>query len=266
MTTSFAEMTPEAAAAYRRVLDATRALREAQEAPQSPPGLYLRQGIIVARDPVTYTASILLGAADLADVAGDFIAGVKLADTVYPIIGASCFVAMNGSNPTVLFTVGANVGACRARRTVDTTLPNNVITPIPLGINEYDTEWDQTGGVYRMHDPAMNGTRITALWPGRYGTNGGLEFGSEGSTTSVRRIVDIRHTYAAGGSDRIARQEDRYMVASTFMTMTIGADDFKMAVGDYVELCAFQGATGSMTVTADERFSPFLELYWKGPP
>lgn len=235
-----------------------RQYREAEQFPNVLPDFHLRKGTITARDPATYTASVLLSAADTSDFPGVPIPGIRLADTVYPKVGAQCFVAFNGPEPTILYTVGVGVGRFRGWRSTVQSIANGVVVPITLnvdtGSNMHDTDAMHTSG----------DSQVFCQWPGQYQARGTVLF-DVATTTGVRRIVDLRLN-RPGGSVFVGRTEDRHMVSGAQQQFEATALDFEMAAGDSIELTAYQGGTGALNDVSTAELAPVLELVWTGPP
>jgi hypothetical protein len=247
--------------AYMALMHELRAYRDAAQLGSALPDYHLRKGVITARDPASYSVSVMLGSADTAeDEPGVAIDGVALADTVYPRIGASCFVSFNGPDPTVLYTIGEGVGRVRAFSTVGTDLPASANVPIQLNSDVHDRD--------TMHLGTDN-TKVFCRWPGQYNANGAVEFVG-GSTTGVRRILDLRVTPISGtGAYVVGRYEWRFTTAGTDEIRQVQALDFEMLAGDYLELVAFQAGGGTLSTqvsASPHRYTPLLEVVWTGPP
>lgn len=247
------------AAAYMQMQHELRQYREAEQFPNVIPEFHLRKGTITARDPASYTVSVMFSAADTSDFPGVSIPGIRLASTVYPKIGAQCFVAFNGPEPTVLFTVNSPVGSVRAWHTASQSINENITTALlfntDLGSGMHDTDLMHTSGEQEVY----------CRWPGHYSALGRVQFDTA-VTTGVRRIVSVEITRAAGGSAFVARTEDRYAVTNSLHVMEAVALDFKMAADDYIRVHVFQGGTGALNSISLGEFAPLVELTWRGPP
>jgi len=247
------------AAAYQALLHELRQYRDAELFPNTIPSLSLRKGVITARDPATYTVSVLFGAADESAFPGVAVPGVRLADTVYPFIGATCFVAFNGPDPTVLFTVGRGVGRARAWNTTNQSITNGAQVPITfntsLGSGMHDTDTMHTSG----------SASVFCRWPGHFQAHGCITW-DMATTVGVRRICSIQHVSASLGNNYVARTEQSYADASRFQTQEATASDFVMEAGDSVVLHGYQGGTGPLDSLTDSHHAPILELTWTGPP
>jgi hypothetical protein len=244
---------------FMRMQQELRSYRDAQQFGPIIPEFHLRKGVITARDPTTYTCSVLIGAADESDTPGVAIPGIRLADTVYPVVGATCFVAFNGPEPTVLFTVGVGVGRIRAWRSTDFSVTQGIVVAHPLNVDTgsgmHDTDAMHTSG----------DTQVYCRWPGHYEARGTVLFDAA-TTTGVRRIVDLRLTRAAGGSVFLGRHDDRHMVSGATQQFEATALDFVMAADDYIELTCLQGGSGPLNSLSIAELAPILELVWTGPP
>jgi hypothetical protein len=138
----------------------------------------------------------------------------------------SAWAAVGGSTPTF---VGAN-----ATKTANQSLANVTVTSISF---EGTDILDSNG----FHDPSTNNTRMTIPtgYAGKYLIQGTLEFAS--NTTGGREVY-IRKN---GSTNLQAIQTD----AEGSLTMTISGT-FDLAVGDYVEIRAYQSSGGSLDVWA----------------
>lgn len=221
--------------------------------------LRLRQGIITARDPATYTVTVRLGAGDASlntDDATypDTMAGVKLASTVYPRIGDTCFVAIQGAGagvPVVLFTLGP-VGEVKLWRSTDQSITNDVDTNI-----SFSTALSNTDGMW------VSGTTVTIGWPGIYLMIGQLLWPGTGSTDANRegRIRRLGPTMVL-----LSRDVGHFRSADPRIISNLMVAERTMAAGDTVALEARQSGTGGLNTTSATDHAPGLSVRWTGPP
>lgn len=134
----------------------------------------------------------------------------------------------NVASSTATF-VGAN-----ATKTANQSLANVTVTSISF---EGTDIVDSNG----FHDPVTNNTRMTipSGYAGKYLIQGTLEFAS--NTTGGREVY-IRKN---GSTNLQAIQTD----AEGSLTMTI-AGTYDLAVGDYVEIRAYQSSGGALDIWA----------------
>lgn len=112
----------------------------------------------------------------------------------------------------------------------------------------FNTErFDTAGGTAStMHDTAVNNSRLTCRYAGKYQITGNLQFSS--STAGTSRLLKIR----VNGTTVIAETKAVNITFAEILITTL----WDLAVNDYVELIAFQDTGAAMTLTNVSAFSP----------
>jgi hypothetical protein len=124
-------------------------------------------------------------------------------------------------------------------RTTGHVVVNDVVTPLSWQAQKFDTDtmWD-------VGDP----TKIWFVTPGLYIVGATLEWPVTG-TGDVRRILDIR----LNGTTFIEREENRYILGPSTHVMAQRVSRLTwFSELDYIEFCAFQSATGALTLPPEE--------------
>jgi hypothetical protein len=242
---------------YMRMQHELRAYRDAQQFAPIIPEFHLRKGVITARDPTTYTCSVLIGAADESDTPGVAIPGIRLADTVYPMVGATCFVAFNGPEPTVLFTVGVGVGAARVWKNANGSTTSGVIAAVGFGTVIYDTD-----GLYN----AGASDRLTIPWPGRWRVHGANQW--DPGTVAGWRETGVWRLNGGGAVDALVRVKEHQSHTAVEQGQTV-EDEAVLAAADWLELRVVQNSGGAESILTSgpaEDDYPVLAASWEGPP
>jgi hypothetical protein len=241
-----------AAMAEMRLAHEMRALRDAELLGSYGPSLSLRKGTITARDPASLTVTVLFAAADTSDFPGVPIPGIRLADTVYPIVGASCFVAWNGPEPVVLYTVGSPAGRARARRTIVASWGSG--TGTALGFSTADDDTDSLWS-------ASQTTRVYARWPGLWRADGMLWWAPL-ATDGYREVA----LYWTDGTSTLMvdRQRQLQPHPAIHHSLNVG-DQIVVPNGNgWFELRPEHNSASTLTISATN-VEPHLSVAWKGP-
>ncbi len=138
------------------------------------------------------------------------------------------------------------------RATVVQLINNGAATPINFDTADVDTDIDGVGG----HNPAVNPSRFTARYPGWYEVSGGVVFAAAAANRRVTWFkvngVDVSGTEAvtpgsaAGSVGPAARSKLVYL-----------------AIGDYVELVAYQDSGGALNTAVVTFEQPNMTVRWK---
>jgi hypothetical protein len=116
----------------------------------------------------------------------------------------------------------------------------------------FDSErWDSDAS----HSTSSNTSRLTCQVAGKYDVQGNVEFAANSTGTRMVRIL-------LNGATQLAKQLLSNTAADpTAVTVVTTAD---LAVGDYVELQAYQSSGGSLNVAATAQYSPEFMMTWVG--
>lgn len=156
---------------------------------------------------------------------------------------------LNQLGDALRFIYGSPIA--RLRQTVAQTLTTAVNTPITFTTEDDDTDIDLVGG----HDNAVNTSRWTARYPGRYGFAGGIGFASNATGIRLCRFhingtlmndSDVLITPVSGNTTRMAsRTTESYMSA-----------------GDYVEIVGTQTSGGNLNTSVAAGEQSHLMVWW----
>lgn len=143
--------------------------------------------------------------------------------------------------------------AAALRSTVAQSVPNSSWTSIAFATEDVDND----GG----HSTTTNTSRYTAQTPGWYRVNGG-SVGFTGNSTGTRRT-----RLAVNGAPLSASQVLIVASAAVAMSLPVVGAEFYLAVGDYVEVQAYQDVTtpagGALTtVSAPTEAQSGVTLVW----
>ena len=133
---------------------------------------------------------------------------------------------------------------------------NSVDETVAQGLTAltFDSERYDNGG---LHSTVTNPSRLTAVKAGKYLITGHAEFSV--NVTGVRGLL-----LRVNGATYIAGLYVPSLGAVVNPVMTV-ATLYHLAVGDYVELVAYQNSGGDLTIRVSLNFSPEFAMQWVGP-
>lgn len=137
--------------------------------------------------------------------------------------------------------------AARVYHNTTQSIPNGVTTALVFNSERYD---DVPAGLSEQHSVSTNTSRLTCRIAGLYHIEGALVF--TGNATGVRS-AGVR----LNGSTPIVWDEMGANASSLGQTVST---EYRLAVGDYVELVAFQNSGGALNVVNVANYSP--EFMW----
>lgn len=126
---------------------------------------------------------------------------------------------------------------CQAVDAAGPTLTTGVTATVALGAENFDVV--QTGDT-GMHDLVTTNSRVFARTAGKYRVTGYLSFASNATGTRQGTLV------LNGVTNLVA--DARPASPSTSTNMTIGPKTVTLAVGDFIELTAFQTSGGNLAL------------------
>jgi hypothetical protein len=144
-------------------------------------------------------------------------------------------------------TFSQNPPACRAYRSTTLAIATATRTAVPLDAERWDTDG--------IHSTSVNTSRLTCQTAGRYSIVGHLGWVSTNSTGT--RQAEIR----VNGATILAAQG---VPANSDQQLLTVATEWPLAVGDYVELTAYQTGGISQSVLNTGAYSPELSMSWQG--
>lgn len=147
-------------------------------------------------------------------------------------------------------TSSPNIG-CHVARETDQVIPNNTGTPIA-----FDTvRWDTDGMVDLVNHP----TRITIQTPGVYLVGGCDFFAAAGSylTGAYRTLVLVKN----GDPVNLEMGEQLMPTGSGNAEAEGVAIPWKFAAGDYIELWAYQGSGGNLSLLGSAKPNEGSEFF-----
>ena len=117
----------------------------------------------------------------------------------------------------------------------------------------FDSEkWDTDG----MHSTVSNTSRITCATPGIYTVYGNVQIQSNNSGSRILSIL-------LNGTTGIARM--RITATQGAFTIMNISGQVLLDTGDYIELTVFQNSGSTLTVNANDYFSPVFGATWLRP-
>lgn len=145
--------------------------------------------------------------------------------------------------------VGSTARVPHARVYNDAAISVNDSTPTALTFN---TERYDNGTPTEQHSTSSNTGRLTCQVPGLYSIGASVNFASN---TTGQRYVALR----VDGSTTIALEQVPVAAGSTVTALCPSAD-YRLTVGQYVEVVVFQSSGGALNVETNGAYSP--EFYW----
>jgi hypothetical protein len=135
---------------------------------------------------------------------------------------------------------------CRCYNSTNFSVPNNSQTAVTFDTNRYDP--------YGMHSTSSNTSRITIPtgWAGTYVISGTAAYAAV-NTTGER---DLNIGLNGGNSIASVTTFPSATIATGITITTI----YRLAVGDYVELRAYQNSGGALNLTASPNYSPEFSI------
>lgn len=141
-----------------------------------------------------------------------------------------------------------NIPACRVTHSVSQSIPSGTGTALAFDSERYDDPERP------MHDVSTNNSRITIAVPGVYAVLGNVRWAAGGSSArecwlwvNGTTAIDLDST-----------------TGSTEVTNKVAAH-YRLAVGDYIELVAYQTTGGNLNVTKAAMYSPEFSATWCCP-
>lgn len=138
--------------------------------------------------------------------------------------------------------------ACRVYASGNQSIGNATFTAVTFNSERFDTDG--------MHSTSVNTARVTAATAGIYQITGHLVFASGSGTRNARIRLN--------GVTSIAEQETPVTTATRAVTVTCL---YELAVGDYVELLAYQDSGGALNILGNgtvPNYGSELSAVWVG--
>jgi hypothetical protein len=129
------------------------------------------------------------------------------------------------------------------------TLANATATPITFNSERWDL-----GTSTEQHSTSANTSRLTCRTPGLYAIVGHLEYAAN--------AVGFRS--AAIQLNGAAFVGIQHITAATASIVSVSTQ-YRLVVGDYIELIGRQNSGGNLNVTVGANYSPELAWYWVSP-
>lgn len=167
--------------------------------------------------------------------------------TFSPGIVSSTDLGLLASNSRFL----ANPPRAELRQTAAQSIPSASATTVNFDTADVDTDTDGVGG----HNPAVNPSRYTARYPGWYLCSGGY---ISVAAAAGRRIV----WFKVNGVDQPGTEATAAGSASGSTGPAIRAKLLYLAIGDYVELVAFQDSGGALNTAVGSFEQPSMTVEW----
>jgi hypothetical protein len=167
--------------------------------------------------------------ADTSNIAD--VTSIEAADVKAPIDALDTELARRGKT-------------ARVYRTTNQTLVSNTFTAISFDAERFDND--------TIHDNVTNNSRLTCRTAGKYLIGANLIFAVD-ATGAREGILRVNGTLLIAGVSAPA-----VAVINNYVNVNCIYD---LAVGDYVELLAFQSTAGNLDVVA---LSPLSPEFWMG--
>jgi hypothetical protein len=133
-----------------------------------------------------------------------------------------------------------NPPVCEVRQSAAQSIANATYVPVTFDLEDWDTDVDGVGG----HDTVTNNSRFTARYAGTYQLSGAVGFVA--NATSTRGA-----TWAVNGTNLNAGQVIVINAGATTDQMVVArTKHVRLAVGDYVQLMAFQFSGGALNTSS----------------
>jgi len=153
------------------------------------------------------------------------------------------------------FTAGAvwqAVPQARVYNSASISIANGTTTALT-----FDSErWD-TGATSEQHSTSSNTGRLTCQRAGLYQVGVALNFDASGTGS---RVVALR----LNGATTIA-EDGKPALAGGYGTAFAVVTDYRLAVGDYMDVVVLQNSGGSLNVLAEGNKSPEFYWHWVSP-
>jgi hypothetical protein len=120
----------------------------------------------------------------------------------------------------------------------------------------FDSErWD-TGTSSEQHSTSANTSRLTCRVAGLYSIGGSIGFAANavGDRFASLRLNGATYIGQAGGK-----------ASAVVQTAANVQTEYRLAVGDYVELLAYQNSGGALNALATGNYSPEFYWHWVSP-
>lgn len=142
----------------------------------------------------------------------------------------------------------SRVGA-RVYHNAAQSIPNATLTALAFNSERYDTDG--------LHDTATNNSRLTATKAGVYLMTGTFAYGTAAS--------GLRQSYIRlNGATLLVAVNSGVAGGTTIATVHNPTTLYQLAVGDYVELVAYQDTGGALNVNVFGNFSPEFAMHLLG--
>lgn len=156
------------------------------------------------------------------------------------IIKAEHVVASN--DPTV---VAAPVPYVRVTNSVAQSIPTTTYTPITFNTEIWDTD--------NTHSTVTNTSRLTANTAGLYDIDANIYF--DVNATGARAVI-----LRVNGTTFIAFNQVQATATASYATLLSASTKYRLEVGDYVEVLAFQNSGVSLNSLSANAHSPILTM------
>ena len=207
-------------------------------------GWVLRQGVVVSVQAYAVTVRIAGSSTS--------VSGVKYLSAIPPLPNAGVWLLANGSDVLALGSVAAagRSVAPRVNRTALLSVANSTDTAVTWQAADGNdlTSWSS----------GTNPTRITAQVPGRYMAVASMRWASNGTGF---RTGEIR----LNGTTIIGRHAQAFVAAGSPTQYTLTSMPITMAIGDYLELIAWQNSGAALDLAYQNDYSISMALEFLGP-
>lgn len=173
---------------------------------------------------------------------------VPTAPTVSPAVSST--TQMNLFRDAINFALAPP--HAELRQTAAQSISSAVAAVILFDTEDVDTDVDGVGG----HSTSSNTSRYTARYPGWYEVSGGVSFAASATN---RRLCWWR----VNGVDMNASEGGHPGSAAGTLGTVARTKLVYLAIGDYVELVAFQDSGGALLTQVVTFEQPSMKVTWK---
>lgn len=144
----------------------------------------------------------------------------------------------------------SRVPSCRVYNDAALSINDSTATALTFNSERYDN-----GTSTEQHSTSSDTGRLTCRVPGLYSIGAAVNFASN---STGQRYVALR----ANGTTTIALDQ---RPASTTVAACTPFAQWRLAVGDYVDVVVFQSSGGALNVESNSGYSPELFWHWVCP-
>lgn len=132
-------------------------------------------------------------------------------------------------------------------------------TATPFAVTFDSERWD-LGTASGQHSTASNTSRLTCVVAGLYAITGHVEWAAN---VTGYRLIRLRLN--GNNAQIVAEELDQAVTVAAIPHRMSVATEYRLVVGDYVELIGEQSSGGNLNIVASARYSPEFAFAWLSP-